>query len=175
MAADHPSFAGLNYAKLAEVEPQWPIVGRNDMYYGGTTYANKHGLGVQLSNTAQRGEKISLPRIQKTTTLRPNDKKLLAIPITKLYDHGVTVSTSGLLDDRSGEAYVALNPGTAEKLGVIPGQHVTLKLDGASEVVIVKVNDSISTGVALVPRSMGLPISGPMEVSLKATRKAAVR
>ena len=59
MAADLPSFAGLNYSRLAEVEPQWPIVGRSDMYYGGTTYANKQGLGVQLSNAAQRGEKVT--------------------------------------------------------------------------------------------------------------------
>lgn len=175
MAADHPSFAGMNYARLAEVEPQWPIVGRSDMYYGGTTYANKQGLGVQLSNAAQRGEKFSLPRVQKTRVLRPNEKKLLAIPITKLYDRGITVSTSGLLDQRTGEAFVALNPNTAEKLGVIQGGHATLKLDGATELVVVRVDDTVSTGVALVPRSMGLPISGPVEVSLKAARKAAVR
>ena len=28
---------------------QWPIVGRGDMYYGGTTYENKQGLGVHLA------------------------------------------------------------------------------------------------------------------------------
>jgi hypothetical protein len=50
-----------------------------------------------------------------------------------------------------------------------------LNLDGASEEVVVKVDDTISTGIALVPRSMGLPISGPTEVSLKAVRKAAVK
>ena len=66
---------------------------------------------------------------------------------------------------------MALHPVTAEKFGVITGQRVTLNLDGASEVVIVKVDDTISTGVALVPRSMGLPISGPIEASLKAARK----
>jgi NADH-quinone oxidoreductase subunit G len=175
MAADNSAFAGLNYARLAEVEPQWPIVGRGDMYYGGTTYANKHGLGVHLTTASQRGEKVSLPRIQKTTILRPKEKKLLAVPVTKLYDRGVTVETSGLLDDRIGEAYVTLHPITAEKYGVITGQRVTLNLDGSSEEVVVKVDDTISTGVALVPRSMGLPISGPVEVSLKAIRKAAVR
>jgi anaerobic selenocysteine-containing dehydrogenase len=79
------------------------------------------------------------------------------------------------LDGRIGEAFVALHPNTAEKFGVITGQHVTLNLDGASEEVVVKVDDSISTGIALVPRSMGLPISGPTEVSLKAVRKAAVK
>jgi predicted molibdopterin-dependent oxidoreductase YjgC len=175
MAADNLSFAGLNYASLAETEPQWPIVGRGDVYYGGTTYANNQGLGVQLSNAAQRGEKVGLPRIQKTTVLRPNEKKLLAVPITKLYDQGLTVSTSGLLEDRIGEAFVALHPATAEKLGLITGERAALSLDGVTEEVLVKVDDTVSAGVALVPRSMGLPISGPAEVSLKAVRKVAVR
>jgi NADH-quinone oxidoreductase subunit G len=32
-----PAFAGLTYDKLGEVPEQWPIVGRDDLYYGGTT------------------------------------------------------------------------------------------------------------------------------------------
>ncbi len=175
LAADHPSFAGLNYSRLAEVKPQWPIVGRGDLYYGGTTYANKQGLGVQLTNVAQRGEKVSLPRVQKVAVLRPKEKKLLAVPITKLYDRGVTVSQSGLLDQRVGEAYIALHPNTAEEFGVVTGQQVTLNLDGTSERVVVKTDDTISAGVALVPRSMGLPIRGPIEASVKVLKKAAVR
>jgi len=79
MVADQSSFAGLDYAKLAEVKSQWPIVGRGDLYYVGTTYENKDGLGVQLSNSAQRGEKFSLPRVQKVVALRPKEKKLLAV------------------------------------------------------------------------------------------------
>jgi NADH-quinone oxidoreductase subunit G len=175
MAADHPSFTSLNYSRLAEVIPQWPIVGRGDMYYGGTTYANKYGLGVQLTNAAQRGEKVSLPRIKKVSVLRPKEKKLLAVPITKLYDHGVTVSYSDLLDQRVGEAFIALHPNTAEKLGVAAGERVTLNLNGSSEIVVVRMDNTISTGVGLVPRSMGLPISGPMEASVKVAKKAAVR
>jgi len=50
------SFEGLNYAKLAEVKPQWPIVGRGDVYYGGTTYENTQGMGVHLSAAAGRGK-----------------------------------------------------------------------------------------------------------------------
>ncbi len=101
MVEDHPSFAGLDYAKLAEVKSQWPIVGRGDLYYGGTTYENKEGLGVQLSNAAQRGEKFSLPRVQKVAALRPKEKKLLAVPITKLYDRGVTVSSCGIAGSKN--------------------------------------------------------------------------
>ena len=175
MAADHPSFAGLNYSRLAEVKPQWPIVGRGDMYYGGTTYANQQGLGMHLTNAAQRGEKVGLPRVPKVTALRPKERKLLAVPVTKLYDRGVTVSPSGLLDQRVGDAFVALHPSTADEIGVLAGEQVTLNLDGASEMVIVKTDATISTGVALVPRSMGLPIQGPIEASVKVPKKAAAR
>ncbi len=97
------------------------------------------------------------------------------MPVTKLYDRGVTVSSAKLLSQRIGEAFVALHPSAAEKFGVKAGQHVTLSLDGASEEVLVKIDDTISTGVALVPRSMGLPISEPAEASLSVAKKAAAR
>jgi NADH-quinone oxidoreductase subunit G len=167
LTADNPSFIGLSYERLAEVVPQWPIVGRGDMYYGGTTYQNRNGLGVQLSNAAQRGEKFSLPRLQRATPLRPRENKLLAVPITKLYDRGVTVSPNGILKQRIGEPFVALHSSAAEKLGVQAGQRVNLSLDGASQELIVKIDNTISAGVALVPRSMGLPITEPAEASLK--------
>jgi NADH-quinone oxidoreductase subunit G len=49
IAATLPAFAGISYGKLAEVREQWPIVGRGDLYYGGTTYENRQGLGVHLN------------------------------------------------------------------------------------------------------------------------------
>lgn len=175
MVEDHPSFAGLDYEKLAEVTSQWPIVGRGDLYYGGTTYENKDGLGVQLSNAAQRGEKFSLPRVQKVLALRPKENKLLAVPIAKLYDRGVTVSTSELLDQRIGETTIALHPSAAEQFNVNAGELVKLNLDGVSEEVRIKIDDTISAGVVLVPRSMGLPIHEPVEASVRAIKKAAMR
>jgi NADH-quinone oxidoreductase subunit G len=48
MAVLAPAFAGISYAKLAEVCEQWPIIGRPDLYYGGTSYQNTQGLGVHL-------------------------------------------------------------------------------------------------------------------------------
>ncbi len=175
MAEDLASFAGLDYARLAQVKPQWPQVGRGDLYYGGTTYENTQGLGVQLSNAAGRGETVHLPRVQKVTAPRPKERKLLAVPVTRLYDRGTTLAVTGLLERRIGEAYIALHPAAAEKYGVAAGERVRLSLDGVSSEVVVKMDDTISTGVALVPRSMGLPIAEPTEASLKAAKKVAVR
>jgi predicted molibdopterin-dependent oxidoreductase YjgC len=167
LAADNPAFAGLSYERLAEVVPQWPIVGRGDMYYGGTTYQNRSGMGIQLSSAAQRGEKINLPRQQKPAALRPKENKLLAVPITKLYDCGTTLAPSPLLKQRIGEPFIALHSSSAQKLGIQAGQHVSLNLDSASADVVVKIDDTIATGVVLVPRSMGVPIPQPAEASVK--------
>lgn len=49
LAAAVQSFGGISYGSLAEVTEQWPIVGRSDMYYGGTSYQNTQGLGVHLA------------------------------------------------------------------------------------------------------------------------------
>ena len=43
-----PAFGGLTYQKLAQAVEQWPLVGRSDLYYGGTGYENLLGVGVQL-------------------------------------------------------------------------------------------------------------------------------
>jgi len=43
-----PAFAGIDFGKLAEVHEQLPIIGRADLYYGGTSYQNSQGLGVHL-------------------------------------------------------------------------------------------------------------------------------
>ena len=52
IAAQVPDYAGITYQKLAEVVEQWPIVGRQDVYYGGTTYENSQGIGVQLRSSS---------------------------------------------------------------------------------------------------------------------------
>ena len=161
------SFEGLNYEKLAEVKPQWPIVGRGDVYYGGTTYENTQGMGVQLSAAATRGEKVSIPKVQKEAVARPKENELLAVPVTKLYDRGTTILPAELLHERIGDASVVLHPDAAKNLGVEEGQIVNVSFNGVSGETVVKLDDTISVGVALIPRSMGLAIREPVAVKVK--------
>ncbi|HEY2981841.1 MAG TPA: NADH-quinone oxidoreductase subunit NuoG [Anaerolineales bacterium] len=173
LAASVKPFEELNYSRLAEVKPQTPIVGRDDMYYGGTTYENKHGLGVQLAPAAQPGETVRLPRVRKAlrlrsgSALRTKDKELLAVPVTRLYDRGLTVSTAELLEDHIGQLTVSLHPQAAEKLGLQAGKTVKLSFDGVSGEAMLKIDESIAPGIALVPRSMGLAIAGPVPARVK--------
>jgi NADH-quinone oxidoreductase subunit G len=161
------AFADLNYDKLAEVRGQWPIVGRGDLYYGGTTYENTQGLGVQLVPAAQSGGTVRIPKVKKEAALRPREKELLAVPVNKLYDRGLTVSPARLLDERVGEATVALHPDAAKRLGVEPGKRVKISFDGVSGEAVVRIDATISAGVVLVPRSMGLAIRGPVPAKVK--------
>ncbi|MFN8402931.1 MAG: NADH-quinone oxidoreductase subunit NuoG [Anaerolineales bacterium] len=162
------SFEGLTYAKLAEVKEQFPIVGRGDMYYGGTTYENKKGLGAHLSAAATRGERVSIPRVQKEPVPHPKDKELLAVPVNKLYHRGTTVMPAELLHERIGEASVSLHPDAAEKLGVRAGQTVNVSFNGTSGQAVVRLDNSIAEDIALVPRSMGIAIHEPVAAKVKA-------
>lgn len=157
----------LSYSKLAEVHGQWPIVGRGDLYYGGTTYENTQGLGVQLLPMAQAGGSVRIPKVRKEAALRPREKELIAVPVNKLYDHGVTINPAQLLHERVGEATVALHSTTAKKMGLMVGAQVRISFDGVSGEAVLKTDDTISTGVVLVPRSMGIAIREPVTVKVK--------
>jgi len=167
LAASVKDFEGLSYAKLAETTEQWPIVGRGDLYYGGTTYENAQGLGVQLVSVAERGETVSSPKVQKEAGPRPQEEGLLAVPVTKLFDRGVTVASSELLHGRIGETFIALHPQTAKRLGVEAGKTVKVSFDGVQGEAVVKLDETISAGVALIPRSMGLAMREPAAIKVK--------
>ena len=163
------SFEGLTYARISEVRPQWPIVGRGDMYYGGTTYENTMGLGTPLSAGVQRGETASLSRVPREAAPRPKENELLAVPVNRLYDRGTTVMMSAdLLRDRIGGPTIALHPEAARNMGLEAGQLVNISFDGVSGDARVKFDDTISVGVALVPREMGLAIREPVPATVNA-------
>jgi NADH-quinone oxidoreductase subunit G len=172
LAGSVKSFEGLNYARISEVKPQWPIVGRGDMYYGGTTYENTMGLGAHLTAAAQGGETVSTPQVQTETAPRPKENELLAVPVTKLYDRGTTVMMSAnLLRERIGSPSIALHPESAKNLGVEDGQLVNISFDGVSGDVTAKLDNTISVGVVLVPREMGLAIREPVLAEVRSLIK----
>jgi NADH-quinone oxidoreductase subunit G len=160
LAAAVKAFSGISFLKLAEVADQWPIVGRCDLYYGGTTYSNKQGLGVTLVlNPPVSPAPSSLGR----DFLRPDEDQWLAVPVTSLYDRGITVSTSELLQQHIGETSVILHPESARSLGVQAGD--PLEVNGVQAQVVL--DETVPASVVLVPRSMGLPVSKPVVAELK--------
>jgi NADH-quinone oxidoreductase subunit G len=164
----------VTYRNVSEVNEQWPIIGRQDLYYGGTSYENSQGLGVQLQSAAQRGEPVPLGWSQPSVPVSSADSGLVAVPVTRLYDRGQTVLPSKLLHLRIPEPYVALNPNTAAPLGVQDGMMVQLKLGEIIFELKVQLDDTVPEKIALIPRSMGVPIFGPTlaEITLVERAKA---
>ena len=165
-------YAGLSYTKLSAVEEQWPIVGRQDLFYGGTTYENNQGLGVQLTSAAERGENVSLTWPELSDLELP-ENALLAVPTTLLYDRGQTFLPSELLHQRIPQPYIALHPSTAGSLGVLNGASVQVRLNGTSTLVTSRLDGTLPEGVVLVPRSMGIPITGPTRIEIRLVERVA--
>jgi NADH-quinone oxidoreductase subunit G len=165
-ASETPLYNDLTYQKLAETTDQWPLIGRSDVYYGGTSYANKQGLGVQLPLMSLNGEGI--PLVQKTELIKPAENELAVFPVNRLYDLGITVTTSPLLTPRLASAEVRIHPSTAKRFMLTEGMRVMLPIDGAAYTVQIVLDDEVPEDVGLIPRSVGIPIYKP-EITTIAT------
>ena len=160
-----PVFEGLTYQKLAEVHEQWPIIGRSDLYYGGTGYENSQGLGVQLE--ARSGQPVlTWPKLLE---LKLPKLGLMAFPIARLYDCGTTLLPARLLKKRIGEPYLVLNIPDAELLKVTDGSMVRVTFSESNQSAVVRawLDDQLPERVVLMPRSFDLPICGPTVIEIK--------
>jgi anaerobic selenocysteine-containing dehydrogenase len=129
-------------------------------------------MGAHLSSAASRGETVELSQAEREAAPRPRENELLAIPVNKLYDRGTTVMQSAnLLRDWIGGPTVSLHPDAARNLGVEAGQLVTVSFNGTSGEAKVKLDETIPTGVALLPRDMGFAIDEPVPATLHVTEK----
>ncbi len=164
MAARTPAFSGLTYTDLAKVEEQWPIVGRQDMYYGGTGYDNHQGLGVHLPLTGSFVEGQDAPSAPARPV--PPRGALMVYPITRLYDRGITVTPSTLLKDRLSGPVLRLHPQTAAAFNLAQGVETHLTLNGVTAPVGVQLDETLPQDVALLPRSVGLPIWEPVAITV---------
>jgi len=163
------AYAGLSYQKLAETAEQWPIVGRSDLYYGGTGYENSLGLGVRLAPAAATDGWLArqgFAQLPPAALARPAGS-LLLVPVARLYDGGATLQPSKLLDERRVSAQLGVNPQTAAEFGWQAGASVAFKLNGADYSLPVVVDERAPDGAALLPRSCGVPLMVPALVKFK--------
>ncbi len=79
--------------------------------------------------------------------------------------------SANLLRERIGGPTITLHPESAKSMGVEDGQLVNISFDGISGDVTVRLDDTISVGVALVPREMGLAIYEPVPAQVRSLVK----
>ncbi|MCK5647104.1 MAG: hypothetical protein KAH97_10000, partial [Anaerolineales bacterium] len=144
---------------LLSTKPQWPHVGDEDLYFGGTAYKNEQGLGIQLQTTADRGEKFELTWV--TPEGKDDWEGILIVPITRLYDKGTTVLPSEVLSNRLEQTSLWMNPEDLKKLGLVDGGEVQVRWNGRAVRISASENEDVPVGTALVPRSIGVPLNVP--------------
>jgi NADH-quinone oxidoreductase subunit G len=163
-----PAYDGLTYQKLAWVEKQFPDVGGRDLYYGGTSYENSQGLGVQVPSGAERGQAVAAGTPHVGTPARPEPGGLTLVPTTVLYDRGTTFVRSLVMHPRLPLPHVELNAADAAALGVRDGDEVVVAGDGLEARVTARVDGRAPAGVALLPASLGPAVpDGAAHVSVR--------
>lgn len=165
IATEIEGYGEISYQTLAHTEEQWPLVGDDDLYFGGTAYKNYQGLGVRLASTAENGADAD---VQWSA---PADQRELEgmqlVPVSTLYDQGITLVSSRLLDPRRAPSRLELHPDDGGRLGVVDGANVTIAWNGRSVQMIAQLNSDVPMGTALLPRSLGVNLRIPVAAEIK--------
>jgi predicted molibdopterin-dependent oxidoreductase YjgC len=142
-------YADMSYTKLAHVEPQFPDVGGHDLYYGGTAYDNRGGLGVQWATNAEK-ERYQLT-VRPVKTDAPKIDGLTVVPVRVLYNRDTLFEPSVVMRPRAPAPYAELNERDATKLGIGDGDPVAVSVDDLEIQVTARVNGAAPVGVVLLP------------------------
>ena len=147
------AFEGCRFNELAKTEAQFPIIGRDDVYYGGTAYDNKGGLGVQLASAAESGGFVSAGTVNLPTVLKPSNGKLVIVPTRELYNRErmFRPSIEKIMAPRVPDAYIQLSEADAEASSIQDGDIVTVRYEGGSADVVAYINPDAPQGVAYLP------------------------
>lgn len=138
----------MDYRTLSEVEKQYPDVGGEDLYYGGTSYENKNGLGQQWAVTAEAKDvgMFELPEI-KPTTAKP---KLPIIRASALYTPGTMINQTEILKPRLAQPILHLHEADARRLNVASGSRLTVTYNDKTVELTAHVNGHAPEGVAVM-------------------------
>jgi len=150
-------FSGINYTRLSEYEKQVPAYGRDTLYYAGTGYANKLGLGAQLPRQTERRPETSFAR----AFVRPRAGDLWLVPVTRLYDGGALMRATDLLDQRRAGLDLRVHPSELNRLGLNEGENLCFELEGREFDLPLRADSSVPMQSILVARSSGLPVVLP--------------
>ncbi len=164
-----PAFANARYSELQKVVKQFPLVGREDLYYGGTAYDNKGGLGVQIPTAADRGETVAPGSV--TTPAAPKTKKgqLLVVPAVRLYNRETIFQPSALelMAPRIPQPYAEINSADAKTMKIKDGDMVQIAVENAQPVrVRAHVNGGAPAGTVVLPRHLMPDATTPLAISV---------
>ncbi|MBC8171647.1 MAG: molybdopterin-dependent oxidoreductase, partial [Anaerolineae bacterium] len=150
-----PAFAGCSYKEISKVERQFPDVGGRDLYYGGTAYQNKGGLGVQIKTAADNGQSVASDDVQLSDAPKAGSGQMLVVPTTRLYNRESIFQPSTLVHPRVLMPYAEINSADAAKLGISSGDVVEISIADITRVrVKAHVNGGAPEGSVVLPRHL---------------------
>lgn len=159
LVAQVAPYKGMDYRTLARVEKQWPDVGGADLYYGGTAYENKSGLG-QVWPVAAESDPVALFELPDIV-----EKAIDGLPVitaATLYAPGTLIGHSDVIRPRMAQPTLMLHTADAGRLAIADGQPVSVNLNGTSLALTAQVNGDVPEGLAIVsgvsyrPRNAGV-------------------
>jgi NADH-quinone oxidoreductase subunit G len=144
-------YAGITYRALGKTVEQWPRVGGEDLYFGGTSYDNKSGIGIQWPAAAE-AEEAALPLydVPAPAATAQDDRGLPVVVARALYEPGTLIDHTALLASRIVQPQLRLHPDDAPGADVATGDVVTASLDGHGVRLEVVVDPQVPAGVAVV-------------------------
>ncbi len=166
LAASTPDYAGLTYAALSGFENQWPPVGGDDLYFGGTAHPNQQGIGIQLGPTEKSGQPDRRTKSAKRAPAGA-DEQILLVPVTRLFDRALSVTSTQLLSGRLQPRQMEIHPDDAARFHLEHGATAEFKLGETPYRLNVSIHADVPKGSALLPRSIGVPLEEPMWVRLQ--------
>jgi NADH-quinone oxidoreductase subunit G len=155
IAARIPAFAGITYKEVSKVDRQYPEVGGDDLYYGGTAYRNRGGLGVQIAARADNGGEVSAGEVTLPEIPTAAGDQVVIIPSTVLYNRASTFEPSALMHPRVMVPYAEVNSADAARLGITNGDVIEVRAgEAASLRVRAHVNGGAPQGSIVLPRHL---------------------
>lgn len=137
-------YKGMDYRSLARVEKQWPDVGGEDLYYGGTAYENRSGLGQQWPITPPQ-EPFAVPDVPETVP-----EGLALVRVAALYTPGTLNRYSKVIAPRLAQPILLLHPVDAAGLGFADGEQAAVIVNNGTIEVVVRINEDAPAGLALI-------------------------
>ncbi|MEO1288889.1 MAG: molybdopterin dinucleotide binding domain-containing protein, partial [Chloroflexota bacterium] len=144
------AFDGMRYKALGRVERQFPDVGGEDKYYGGTAYQNKGGVGLQipLIGEAKKAD------VKAPVAVHSSSDEIVIVPTIRLYNRDAKFAPTLLVQPRVATPFAMLSPSDAENLGIQDGDSIEISFGDNSVVVRADVTNHVSSGAIYLPRQL---------------------
>jgi len=150
-----PQYADMDYRNLARVEEQWPRVGGDDLYYGGTAYDNRSGLGMQWPSAAESGSVESIEIAEPASETIPD---LVAISTAALFKNGTLIAHSDVVASRVAHADAYLSNEDASAAALVDGDSISLRINGSQIKATARVESQSPPGIVLI-RGINIPLT----------------